>query len=272
MSRQVTARSIAVLMIAMPLPALAQVHATGFLDRTVKSGSEMHRFQVYVPSDHSNNKQWPVILWLHGNGSQGSDGLRPTEGNLGSAIRRDRERFPAVVVFPQAQEGHLWDDAMKAQAVAALEAATREFHGDPDRTYLIGSSMGGRGAWSLAAKQPERFAAMVVIAGPVADIPDRWTTSQRETAIQENDWLRSDDPFRILASKIKSIPIWLLHGSADPLAPPEESRRMSRELQSANAEVKFTEYEGLGHDATRALAESELWSWLLAKRRPRRSR
>lgn len=156
---------------------------------------------------------------------------------------------------------------MKAQAVAALEAATREFHGDPSRTYLVGFSMGGRRSWSLAAQQPSRFAAIVVIAGPVATIPEFWTTVQRDTFIRETDFFRTPDPFVALATRMKGMAIWLFHGSEDTVAPPEESRRMWKALQAVNADVQFTEYEGLGHDANRALGEPDLWSWLLAKRR-----
>lgn len=245
----------------------AQARASGFLDRSVTVGSETYRFQVYVPAGHAA-RPLPIILWLHGNGAQGVDGSLPTRGAMGQRIRTGREPFPAIVVFPQARPDHLWDDSMQTVALAALEAATREFRADRARTYLMGFSMGGRGAWWLASRHPERFAAAVVIAGPVADIPVRlWSTGQVETAMRENAYLRSRDPFGTLAASLRELPVWLFIGSDDPLAPPGDGRRMGEALRKVNPAARFTEYEGVGHDARRALAEKELWTWLLARQR-----
>src|SRR3982074_3459473 len=56
---------------------------------------------------------------------------------------------------------------MENLAIATLQAAAKEFHGDPQRTYLTGLSMGGYGAWYLAQKYPGRFAALIVICGGI---------------------------------------------------------------------------------------------------------
>lgn len=114
-----------------PVPSYAE---TGFLDRTVSVAAETYKYQVYVPQDWTSSRRWPVILFLHGAGERGNDGLLPTQVGVGTAIRRDRSRFPAIVVFPQAREGRRWSDtAMQEQALLALDAATKEFNGDPDR-------------------------------------------------------------------------------------------------------------------------------------------
>lgn len=247
---------------------LAPRQETGFLNRVVTVASETYRYQVYVPANYSADKLWPIVLFLHGVGERGADGLMQTETGLGAAIRRNGAAFPAIVVFPQARLDHRWDDAMLAQGIAALEAATLEFHGDRDRTYLTGLSMGGRGAWSLASKDLARFAALAIIAGAVTSTPDNWTTSERETALQENEFLRSPNPYAALAMKVRTLPIWLFHGSADMTLPVTESRKMTEALQRLGADVKYTEYEGLPHNSwDRAYAEADLMPWLLAQRR-----
>lgn len=256
--------------LALPLLVNAQ---TGFLDRSVTVGVETYRYQVYVPREFSRDKKWPVILSLHHAGVRGSDGIRPTADFVGMAIRAHRDWLPpTIAVFPQARSGHLWDGEMQAQALSALDAATREFQGDPDRTYLVGFSMGGRGAWSLASKQPNRFAALVVIAGPVVYFPSGRTASEQETAVRENAFPRSQDPFSALASTIKHIPIWIGHGSNDTVAPLEESRRMAETLRKLNAAVTFRELTNVGHDPTPLATEPALWSWLFAQSRSKGSR
>lgn len=248
-------------------PVHAQRQETGFLNRTVTVASETYRYQVYVPANYSAGKLWPVVLFLHGAGERGDDGLAQTQTGIGTAIRKNASRFPAIVVFPQVRLEHRWDDAMLEHAVASLEAATLEFHGDRDRTYLTGLSMGGRGAWKLAAKDPQRFAALVIIAAAV-HIPDTWTTNEKETALRENDFLRNADPFGAIASKIKGLPIRMFHGDADMEAPVIESRQMAAALRALAADVKYTEYEGVPHNSwDRAYAEADLMTWLLAQRR-----
>ena len=50
---------------------------------------------------------------------------------------------------------------------AGKEPPRREFHADPDRTYLTGLSMGGYGAWELARLHPHRWAAVAIAAAGV---------------------------------------------------------------------------------------------------------
>jgi predicted peptidase len=249
-------------------PTESQRQATGFLDRVVTVSSETYRYQVYVPENYTADRLWPIVLFLHGSGERGSDGLLQTDSALASAIRKKRSRFPAIVVFPQARLEQRWNDAMQAHAVAALDAATVEFHGDRDRTYLTGLSMGGRGAWALAYKYPRRFAALAIIASAITTTTPDWTTTEKEVVVRENEFLRREDPYSALASKISGVPTWLFHGSADLVNPVTESRRMAQALQKLKADVKYTEYEDVPHNSwDKAYAEPGLMPWLLDQRR-----
>src|SRR5215469_4239302 len=85
-------------------PAKAGKIQTGFLDRTVTLAGTEYKFQVFVPDNWTSKAWWPVILFLHGAGERGDDGLIETEVGIGTAIRRDRSRFPAIVVMPQCRK------------------------------------------------------------------------------------------------------------------------------------------------------------------------
>src|SRR5439155_2982941 len=83
---------------------------------------------------------------------------------VGTAIRRDRSRFPAIVVMPQCRKNVWWAGSTMADvAMAALAEAQSEFNGDRTRIYLTGLSMGGYGSWYLAGKYPGKFAAIAPI-------------------------------------------------------------------------------------------------------------
>src|SRR5215470_4483147 len=128
----------------MAIATPARRPETGFLDRTLTISGTTYKYQVFVPEDWSDKRTWPIILFLHGSGERGDDGLLETTEGIGPAIRLDRSRFPAVVVMPQCRKGVWWADSpLETVALPALENATREFRGDRRRTYLTGLSMGG---------------------------------------------------------------------------------------------------------------------------------
>jgi predicted peptidase len=224
-------------------PAFAE---TGFLDRTVTVNGTAYRYQVYVPLDYTPGKQWPVIVDLHGNGAQGSDGIRQTAHFLPEEIRLHRARFPLVVIFPQAAAGTTWQTATMQDMVSAeIEAALLEFHGDPDRVSLTGFSMGAFGVYAMAARWPTRFAALVAIAG---DIPQ----SASDTAAQ-----------------LRGTPIWLFHGETDERIPVTQSRQLFAALKQTGASVRYTEYPDTHHGPAveKAYADPAVVDWLLTQRR-----
>jgi predicted peptidase len=244
---------------------------TGFLDRSVTIGNVTHRYQVYVPADHSRDRAWPVVISLHFDGVQGTDGLLPTVLGLADQIRRNRSRFPAVILFPQAEIGKRWLDAdMEELVIAELDRTMREFGGDPARVYLTGFSMGATGAYRIAYRWPNRFAAVVAIAGRV-DTSDAKTYSDRdkEADRKANPFVTAKDPFVALATTIKHIPIRIFHGDADETVPVEQSRRLVPALKAVQANVRYQEYPGATHTgaADKAYADQELIAWLFAQHR-----
>jgi predicted peptidase len=241
--------------LAVP-PAKARRIETGFLDRTVTVAGTEYKYQVFVPDHWTKKKKWPVVLFLHGAGERGDDGLIETEVGVGTAIRRDRSRFPAIVVMPQCRKNVWWAESSMADvAMAALAEAQREFHGDRTRIYLTGLSMGGYGSWYLAGKYPGTFAAIAPICGGIL-MPDM-------ARMQLPD---DNSPYLEAAKKIGKTPVWIFHGGDDPVVPVTESRRMNEAMKTLGGEVRYTEYPGVGHNSwEKAYAEPELLTWMLSK-------
>jgi predicted peptidase len=256
-----------ILTFAAAVAATAQEPKTGFLERTVRVADVSHAYKVYVPPGFDPRRSWPVILFLHGAGESGTDGVQQTEVGLGRVLRTDPERFPAVVVFPQAPRGQVWLGDLARVATTALEQTIAEFHGDPDRIYLAGLSLGGYGAWVLAFENPERYAAIVSVAGGVVPPAGR-----HARLAQLSPTLSAEDPYAATAARVKGIPAWLFHGADDPTVPVTESRRIVAALKQAGASPRYSEYEGVPHNSwDRAFAEPDLPKWLLAQRRKARA-
>ena len=235
---------------------------TGFLDRSLPFQGEAHRYQVYVPADYTKAKRWPVILFLHGAGERGQDGLRPTIAGLGPAIRNQASRFPAIVVFPQIPPGTQWAGPQAELALAALDRTLAEFHADPRRVYLTGLSMGGHGAWYLAYRHPERFAALAPICGWIDELP---SLDFRSPVVPPED----GPPLEALKRRLAGTPLWIFHGEQDPVVPVAGSREPARALGAGSGNVHYTEFPGLEHNAwDAAFALDPFIQWLFAQRRP----
>jgi poly(3-hydroxybutyrate) depolymerase len=229
---------------------------TGFLNRRIEFHGVSYRFVVYLPEEwrREDHKLWPIILSLHGRGERGSEGMWQTQIGLPQAVRDHPERWPFVIVMPQCPLDSVWTDAdMQAMAMAALDRETEEFHGDPERTYLTGLSLGGYGAWELAREYPHRWAAIAIAASGVfwSYAPERWL----EVATLPGEYARA----------VGRTPVWLFHGGDDPVVAPRESELMFEALKAESGHVRFWLYLGIKHDCwTRAYNEPDLPRWLLA--------
>jgi predicted peptidase len=255
--------AFAIVFLATAHCALAK-HDTGFLDRTVTIDGTTYRYQVFIPEDWTPHQKWPVILSLHGSGERGEDGMDETDVGIGTAIRSDRGHFEAIVVMPQCRKNIWWTmPPMGDLAMTALRNATREFHGDTNRTYLTGISMGGYGSWYLAQKYPHTFAALVIICGgihpPVATLkahPDLVNFSPPD----------GPSAYADAAAKVGKVPVWIFHGGDDNIVPVVESQRMADAMKTVGAEVHYTEYPGVKHVSwDKAYDEPKLYPWLYSK-------
>ncbi len=249
------------LLLLLGIAASLQQTQTGFLDRSVTVGTRAYHYQVYVPADYASKPSWPAILFLHGAGERGTDGLLQTNVGLGAAIRQNASRYPAVVVFPQLPPDSQWVGTPADMAVAALQQTMREFHVDASRVYLTGLSMGGHGTWYIAYRHAELFAAIVPICGWVRDSP----MFRGSVPVVPGD---SASVMTNLAQHLGKVPIWIFHGEVDQVVNVNGSREPATALKAAGANVQYTELLGLNHNSwDAAYSSDEFVRWLFAQQR-----
>jgi len=229
---------------------------SGFLNRTVLFNQDEHRYQVFIPHDYSPEADWPVLLFLHGSGERGQDGLIQTEVGLGRAIRRNADRFPAIAIFPQLPSGMQWTDETAQLAMGALDQTIAEFSVDSDRVTLTGLSQGGYGSLFLASRFPDRFDRVAPICPTVGAIP-------RYPALFGTTF---DEAIEGLADALAGLPVWIFHGSDDSVLPVVNARALAAALQSREADIQYTEYPDVGHNAwDPAYASEALIQWMIAE-------
>jgi predicted peptidase len=250
-----------ILLMTLAMPLAAQRLETGFLNRAVEKNGVSYPYQVYVPVDYAPATTWPVILFLHGAGERGSDGLLQTAVGLAPAVRRSPERFPAIIVFPQVPRDSQWVGIPADAAVDALRQTMMEFQVDPDRVYLTGLSMGGHGTWYLAYRHPDLFAAVVPICGWVPDVPQ----FKGSVPVVPPD---SGPPLHAVARQLRNVPVWIFHGEMDRVVPVAGSREPAAALREAGGNVRYTEFLGVDHNSwDAAYGSQEFTDWLFAQRR-----
>ena len=234
-----------------------------FVERSVDIDGKPHRYQVFVPASAAGGRTPAVIVFLHGSGERGDDGDKPTRVGIGPYIRAHQGGFPAIVVFPQAPEGTEWSDNA-ALVFATLDAASREFHGDPQRTYLTGLSMGGYGTWDIALRQPDRFAALAPVCGAI-----KAPREERDT-LYVTQVANEADPYAVVANRLRNVPVWIFHGAKDDLVPPDDDRLLIRAFRAAGArDARHTEFPDANHNSwDPAYSQTpEFWTWLFAQHR-----
>ncbi|MBL7700142.1 MAG: dienelactone hydrolase family protein [Chitinophagaceae bacterium] len=209
------------------------------------------------PSD-STLEKFPLLIFLHGLGQRGNgkeDLKYLLFDGIGKVIKDQRmpssfvvkdQKFSFIIVSPQYQT-----PPDEKEVMQLLDSIVARYPVRTNRIYISGLSLGGRIATLVAAKYPERFAAMVPIAG-VATTPGM---GERCKSIAE-----------------ANLPVWELHNEDDPMADVNDARRFIDSVISYFPAVlpRLTVFDKYGHDAwTTALDTSyrengmNIYEWML---------
>ncbi len=210
---------------------------------TAQEGAGAMGYLLFLPAAYGENGhlRWPLILFLHGAGERGSDLERLRGHGLTRILEERADSFPFVVVSPQCPAETRWVDHLDTLS-ALLDEVVRTHAIDEQRVYLTGMSMGGAGAWALALRYPDRFAAVAPICGP----------RLRQAEIAERMHV------------LRDTPVWVFHGAKDEVVPLEHSMAMADALERAGGNVRLTVYPEAGHDAwTETYANPALYEWFL---------
>jgi poly(3-hydroxybutyrate) depolymerase len=198
-------------------------------------------YLLFQPKSYSaKGAPVPLIVFLHGAGESGSD-LNKVKKWGPPAIVESNPDFPFMVVSPQAPEGGGWDiDLLKGM----LDDVLAKYNVDRHRVYLTGLSMGGFGAWTLAMRYPQYFAAIAPICGG--------GSTQ-------------------LIANLRDVPTWVFHGKKDESVPEMASAMLVDALKAAGGNVKYTVLPEGGHVDSWVYAydaKNGLFDWFLKQRKP----
>jgi predicted peptidase len=231
---------------------------TGWLPKTLVDNGTTYKYQVFVPpSYNASTTRIPVILFMHGTGEDGTDGVKQTTEGLGPYIKTRESTFPAIAVFPQTLAGEGTAVLRMRVGDAALAQTLAEYtKSDTTRLYLTGLSSGAFWAYQMALAAPNRYAAFA----PMSIVMCA-TCFPGQTLTKQQAWTLG-------ANILMSLPIWQFQGDADAIVPVTEVRAQIAAFKAAGHSIIYTEYPGVNHDSwNRAYPDPALWTWMLSKRR-----
>lgn len=235
---------------AEPNPAPTSSVETG--QRAFFSEKAQRNYWLFLPSSYGKDpqKKFPLILFLHGAGTRGTD-INLVKFEALPQILDFTPDFPFIVVSPQLtnQGGDdYWFMEKPAESVMTLlDEVQSAYAVDPKRVYLTGVSIGGNGAWVYGLQHPGRFAALVPVMGFVGDTGG--------TYVPEN------------ICDLKSVPVWAFHGAKDSIVPLQAERDLVEALKACGGNVQFTVYPDGDHDISGRVYNNnqELFEWLAAQ-------
>lgn len=230
---------------------LAAVAAIGFLHPTIGNAEQTAHtstasiktdidYLMYTPDAYqASSEPYPLVVWLHGGDQGGSDIEKLKTSGIPKLIEGGRS-FPFLIFSPQNPSEELLYPIEKVDA--ALEEVLSSYRVDRSRIYVIGFSRGAFAAWALAEQFPDRFAAVVPIAGG----------GNRHYLNRTNE----------------KAAFWIFHGTDDDVIPLSDSIVLYERLKALERNVMLSVLEGVDHPGVEwaALQDAELWYWLLQQR------
>jgi len=231
---------------------------------TFYQGGNVMPFRILFPKDFDSSREYPMVVFLHGKGESGNDNEKQLiHGAKLFLNKENREKFPAIIVFPQCDIDSFWSNVQ----MITDEREEREFYFTKDKyptksmqllidlvgnlldrykinqnqIYVMGLSMGGMGTFELVNRLPKVFAAAIPICGGA----NTYTVKN----LKHTNW-------------------WVFHGAKDDVVPYELSENMVNVMKKKKINVRYTLYPNANHNSwDLAFSEPDLLTWMFAQKR-----
>ena len=205
---------------------------TGFShhERTEEHGP----YSLYVPENYSPDRQWPLIICLHGGYGAGDE-------YIWTWLRAARTK--GYILMSPKSLGETWSMTINSadthSVMAMLGEVTRKYAVDASRVYLTGLSDGGMFSYIMGLERHDRFAGIAPVAGALHMVVD---------------------PF-LRIGRGKEVPLFVVHGVHDFIFPVSFTRQTNDLLKQIGYNVKYEELPDWGHALTYTINERLVEPW-----------
>ncbi len=194
-----------------------------------------------VPRKYDKTKPAGVLVLLHGldaTGAQHKDLYRTfAEANNYILLAPTAQPEPADdrnEDYAQSLRGaklkHWWSYRNGNFVFSALSALKTRAAVDENRVVLLGYSMGGFGAWNLGLRYPDRWSAIVSLAGGFSrnEFNARYEIDEKARKLHVNGF---------------NLPAYIVHGDIDEFVPVEFARESRNQMKRLGYEHQYVEIQ-----------------------------
>jgi len=195
-------------------------------------------FSLYVPEYYDSTQSWPLVVALHGGSGNGG-------AFLWSWLREARTRG-FILIAPTAA-GSTWSlmepeiDGPRIDRM--VEDVANDWNIDASHKLLTGMSDGGTFSYVLGLRGGCQFTHLAPIAASFHPLLMTFAD----------------------ATRLRGLPIHIVHGTQDWMFPPEMAQGAERTLKEAGATVVYREIVDLSHTYPRD-ENARILDWFLADR------
>lgn len=201
-------------------------------------------YRLFVPASWTPDKKLPMLVTLRAGNTvdgpyrAGNDLVKQAAqrgyivvtpmGYRGLSQPYYGSRYPVARVPTPSVPAAGWtpqeDERAEQDVLNVIGLVTKEYNVDTTRVYLHGQNPSGSGALHLAAKYPERFAAVVVSSGPIVF-----------------------DSYPFATLKAQKIALMVIHGDQDTSNPIDASQKMAAAAKAAGVDTVYATVPGGTH-------------------------
>jgi phospholipase/carboxylesterase len=187
----------------------------------VGAGGHHGGLSLYVPEHYRSDRDWPVIVALHGGSGNGRDFLW--------TWLREARSLGYILVTPSAA-GNTWSDVEERGLLEILAWLAQRYRIDRRRILLTGLSDGATFGLLYGLAHPDVFRAIAPLCGVLHPANEAIGNLQRA----------------------KNVPIYLVHGALDFIFPVMLARAAAETLRAAGAALTYRELPELSHTYPRS--------------------
>jgi predicted peptidase len=195
----------------------------GIYEQVLQPGDR--RYTIAFPDGYTDERPRPLVIGLHWGGP-----VTPYVGKwyLLGLLAPALGELGAILAAPDCTAEHWAVPSSEQVVIDLLDHLQRTYKIDSRRVLLAGYSMGGIGAWLLAARHQERFSGVLIVsAKPPADVVDV-------------DW---------------EIPLYVIHSRRDELFPLRDTQTTVNKLHEKGVPIEIDVVDNTTHFQTERFIE-----------------
>ena len=213
-----------------------------------KEANKEQDYSFYIPTSYDNSKSYPLIVLLHGLGSNPNQIIN-YEGFITEAETRgyilvapygynergwygSRGKGKDGIGFGKDDDPDNLGELSERDVLNVLEIIKNNFSINDSQIYIAGHSMGGAGALHLASTYPDKWAGIACLAPAFHSYAGNFSN----------------------LNNLKGLPVYVATGDKDRLVPVRSVRSWVKEMEQLNMNIKYNEIKRGRH--FRAIAKN----------------